>query len=100
MHFEQLQVLIDLLDQPEALHHDVHGSHAAVAGDADFAAQFVMNIAAAHHRLRLVFPMARGQTTFDSALAVAKDFRIVSAHSKCRFHGLFVFLSKPISSCV
>jgi hypothetical protein len=98
MDLEQFQVLIDLFHQPQSLHHPVHRPHAAVAGRADLAAQLVMNIAPAHHRLGLLLPVAWSQTVFDSALAVAEDFGVVSAHSKCRFHGLRSVLNKPIST--
>src|SRR5215204_7103075 len=93
-------MLIDLLDQAQRLHHRVHRSDASVAGCSDFAAQLVMNIAAAHHRLRLALPVAWSQSSFDSALAVTEDFGVVSAHSKCHFHGCFECLNKPISTNV
>ena len=59
-----------------------------------------MDITGSHYRVVLGLPCTGCQPTFDSALAVTKDFGVVSAHSKCLFHGLFVFLNKPISTHV
>jgi hypothetical protein len=75
-------------------------AHMQVAGCSDLAAQLIMNITAAYHRLKLLLPVAGSQSAFDSALAVAQEFGVVSAHSKCHFHGCFECLNKPISTNV
>jgi hypothetical protein len=76
----------------------VNSTHAAVSSAASFGAELIVNVAACHHWLKLLLPVSRGQPTLNSALAVTKGFGVVSAHSKCRFHGLFVFFNKPIST--
>jgi hypothetical protein len=87
--FEQLQVLIDLFHQAQALDHRVDGSQTALAVGGGLFAQLGVDIAAPHHGFGLFPPVAWSQwsqSPLNSALAVAKDFGVLSTHLKCCFH--------------
>src|ERR1043166_1621979 len=75
-------------------------AHTAVTAGTCLGAEIIVNVTGSHHWMRLRLPTTRCQSSFNSALAVSKDFRVLSAHSKCHFRGLFVFLNKPISTHV
>src|ERR1035441_2977295 len=86
--------------ETQPLNHHMNCSHAPITGGSSLVTQLVMNVAALHHRLGLILPGAWRQSFFNSALAVAQDLRVASAHSKCRFHRLLGCLNNPISTYV
>src|SRR5437016_14423548 len=96
MHFEQVQVLIDLFDQAQPLHHRMDCSHPAVTTGSGFITGLVVDIASPHHWLKLILPLPWRQAPFTSVLAIAQGFGMASASSKCRFHRLFESLATPL----
>src|SRR5437867_2594219 len=100
MHFEQMEVLFDLLDQSQPLSHQVDGPDSAVAVGPCLGTQVITDIAGADYRLLLRLPVARCQPACDSALTLTQGLWVVSAHSKCCFHRLVEFYNKPISTHV
>src|SRR5271157_6011395 len=60
-----------------------------------------MDIAAAHHRRRLVVPApVRIQPLFNSTLAIAEDFGVSSLHSKCFLFFLGLDCSNPSEASI
>jgi hypothetical protein len=57
-----------------------------------------MDVAGLEHGAGLFFPVLGLEPVLDSLLAIAKDFRIGSIHSKWLFVGCFVCCSKRIST--
>src|ERR1035438_3343571 len=89
MHFQQMKVLINVRHQTQVLHHQVHRSDSTTVHCRRSPCHLIVNVTSIEHRSRLVFPVLGFQSTFDSLLAVPKDFGIVSIHSKWPFVGCY-----------
>src|SRR6266404_995454 len=98
MHLEQLQILIDVLHQAQALYHQVHRADATAVHRSRSLRHLVVDIAGLEHRLRLLLPVLGLESALDSLLAIAQDFAIGSIHSKWPFVGCFVCCGKRIST--
>ncbi len=83
MHLQPSQARIDLGRQPRALNPQVHGSDPARPQAPHPIATFVLDIAAAEHRLRLCLPVAPAPASFDSSLATGLALLLSWAHLKC-----------------
>lgn len=82
MHFEQLQVLIEVLNQSQTLHHQMYGANAAATDGVDPFGHLVAKVAGLEHRTRLILPLLGRQTARDSLLAIAENLAVFSIHSK------------------
>ncbi len=82
VHFEQLQVLIQILDQSQALHHQMHRSNPAAVHPLGSLSHLILNVAGLEHRPRLILPVLGLQAALNSVLAVTEDFGVASIHSK------------------
>ena len=87
MHFEQLQILVDVLHQAHSLHHQVHRADTPAVHRPSPLRHFITNVAGLEHRASLVFPVLGPEPAFDSLLAMAEDLAIRSIHSKWPFVG-------------
>src|SRR5437773_928602 len=63
----------------------MHRANAAAVEPLHARGHLIMNVTGFKHRSRLIFPVHRPQSAFDSALAVAEDFGVISFHSKWPF---------------
>ena len=80
---KQVQPRLDLLPQPQFVHHQVDRSDAPAVHSPGFLGHLIINIAGPHNRLSLIAPaVPRVHATLNSALAITQDLRIASLHSK------------------
>lgn len=93
-----MQLLIDLFDQPQALHHQVDRSDSSAIYPLRSLSHLVVNVARLKHGLGLLFPVLWGQALLDSILAVTDNFGVGSAHSKCSFCWFSLFSTNTIST--
>ena len=82
---EQMQLLVQILDQSQTLHHQMHRPNATAVDPLHARSHFVMNVASFEHRPLLIFPVLGRQPTFNSLLAVTEDLAVASVHSKWPF---------------
>ena len=90
MHFQELQAPVDVIHQAEPLYHQMHRSHTTTVHRPGPLRHLIVDITGFEHGSRLVLPVLGLQSTFDSLLAVPKDFGIASIHSKWPFVGCYV----------
>src|SRR6266496_3003286 len=67
----------------------MHRANAAAVDALYPGCHLIMNVTGFEHRSGLIFPVHRPQPAFDSALAVPKNFGVISFHSKGPFVELF-----------
>ena len=80
---KQMQPGVDLLSQPQFVDHQMDRAEAPAVDRPGFLGHLIVNVPGLDDWLRLIAPTACGvQTTSNSALAIAKDLRIASLHSK------------------
>jgi hypothetical protein len=73
VHFEQMQVRINVLYQAQVLDQQMHRAHpSAVHGSGPFG-HLVMDVTGPEHGPRLILPVLGLQPTLDSLLAIAKN---------------------------
>ncbi len=88
MDFEQLQVLVDLLGQAQALDHEMDGADAPAVFGLGSGGHLIVDVGGIQHGIGLVGPVAGFEAAFDSGLAVAEDLGAGWLHSKRLFrHG-------------
>ena len=93
MPLEHLDLLIQLIDQADALAKKMNSSDAPTTHGLGLLAHFIMDVAAREHRLVLFGPGTGLQAAGNSLLAVAEDLGVFSAHSKCPFWLLCLFFT-------
>src|SRR6266498_1202488 len=67
----------------------MHRANAAAVDALYPGCHLIMNVTGFEHRSGLILPVHRPQPAFDSALAVPKNFGVISFHSKGPFVELF-----------
>ena len=87
MYLQELEMFIDVFDQSQALHHQMHGSDSPAVDRLDSLGHLVVNVTGFEHRTGLLFPMFCRQSSLDSMLAIPENLRVVSFHSKWPFVG-------------
>ena len=100
MDLEQLQMLIDVSHQTQALHHQVHRADPTAVHRGDAPGHFIMEVTRLEHRASLVFPVFGLEPALDSLLAVAEDFAVASIHSKWPFVGCCCLDTTCISTSI
>ena len=85
--FEQLQVPIQILHQPQTLHHQMYRSNPTAVHSLRSLRHLIDNVTGFEHRTGLIVPVLGFEPTLDSVLAIAEDPWVVSIHSKWPFVG-------------
>ena len=76
MHFEQLEVFIDLVHRPKPLNQGVHCSQGSAAHGTRSFGYLVVQVASFEHRLGLVAIVLFLQPSLELFLALAEDFAV------------------------
>src|SRR5260370_20001401 len=84
---ERLKFRSDDLPRSKTFHNKEHGAYPATVHRRGALRHVVVDVTSLEHRARLVFPVFRCETLFDSALAITENLRIGSIHSKRPFVG-------------
>ena len=87
MHFEQVQMVVDVPHQAQSLHHQMHRADTTTVHGRGSLRHFVVNVARPEHGTGLVLPGLGLEPPLDSLLAIPEDFAIGSIHSKWPFVG-------------
>ena len=85
MPLEHLDLLIEQVDEPNLLAHQMDGPDASTTRGLGLGGHLVVDVAAGQHGLVLRGPGTRFEPALNSLLAVAEDLGVFSAHSKCPF---------------
>jgi hypothetical protein len=82
MDFQELEVLIDILHQSQALNQEMHRADPTAIHGRSSLRHFVTYVAGLKHGAGLVVPVLGLKSALDSLLAIPKDLGIGSIHSK------------------
>ena len=85
MHFQQMKVPVNRIDQPDLASHQMHGPNASGSDGVRPLGDFIMNIAGRKHRLLASTIVRFVQTPLDLSLASTQLFLYPNVHSKT-FH--------------
>jgi hypothetical protein len=89
-------MLVDFFHQPQALHHQMHGSNPTAIDRLHSLGHLIVNVAGIEHRVELLLPVLGRQPALDSVLAIPENLWVGSAHSKWPFVGCLLLSTTTV----